>query len=928
MAASPAPVFLGRSPERRELDVALDRVRGGESAALVIRGEAGIGKTALLRYCATRADGLAVREVAGVESELHLPFAALQQLCGPMLDSLASLPPPQSDALRVAFGLTTGTPPDRFIVGLGVLGLLADGAVEQPLLCLVDDAQWLDEASAQVLGFVARRLRAESVFLLFTVREPVDEPVLAGIPELFVSGLSTDDARELLAAAIPGHLDEQIRDRLIAETNGNPLALLEVSRGMSRAELLGGFALPNVGTTSTQFQDHYRRRIEQLEARTRQLMLLAAADPTGDATLVWRAAHTLGLGPDAATAAEAEQLLEIGSAVRFRHPLVRAAAYAAGSAQDRRDAHVALAAATDTQSDPEHRVWHLAAAATGPDPALAAELEQAAERAEACGAVPTAAALLQRSFGLTADPGQRADRALAAAHAHLDAGAFRAARGLLAAAEADATTDLQLARVELLEGQLDRASNSGRDAPGHLLRAARRLESHDLRLARNTYLEAWGAALVAGPLATAEGQLLDVSRAALRAPPSATGPLAADQLLEGLATMVTRGVSAAAPNLREAVDAFLADRVSPDQWLHWGVPAANAALALWDLDAWDALSARNVELARASGALASLAAALNVRRVVALWCGDVEAARSLGVEEEAVKEATGMRRASYGALFLAAYQGRVDAAVPLLTDVADETLARGEGLGQQITDRAAAILHLGLGHYAEARVAAERAAAEELGPFTGQALPDLVEAAARTGEHALAADALGRLTAYTAVEGSDWAAGLEARSRALTSAGGDAERYYAEAVQRLSRTRLALELARTRLLYGEWLRRERRRVEARDQLRAAHEAFDGMGADGFAAQARRELLATGEKVRKRVVDTANDLTPQEAHIARLARDGRTNPEIGAELFISARTVEWHLRKVFAKLGITSRRGLREALPGDQHAVSRLRLPSR
>jgi DNA-binding CsgD family transcriptional regulator len=917
MAAGPPPGFLGRSAECHELDLALDRVRGGESASLVIRGEAGIGKSALLRYCARRAGGFTVRESVGVESEMPLPFAALQQLCGPMLGGLKALPAPQSEALQVAFGLATGTAPDRLVVGLGVLGLMADAAGKQPLACLVDDAQWLDEASAQILGFVARRLLAESVFLLFTVREPMDEPVLVGIPELALGGLRLDDARDLLAAAIPGHLDEHIRDRLIAETNGNPLALLEVSRGMSRAELLGGFALPRVGTTSTQLEAHYAGRIQLLQRPTRQLMLLAAADPTGDATLVWRAAHMLGLGSDAAFEAEAEQLLDIGSAVRFRHPLVRSAAYAAGSAQDRRDAHSALAYATDAQTDPEHRIWHLAAAAAGPDEGLADDLEQAAARAEARGAVPTAAALLQRSVGLTAEPGRRADRALAAAHAHLHAGTFAPARALLAAAQADATTDLQLARVELLTGQLDRAANSGRDAPGQLLRAARRLESHDLRLARDTYLDAWGAAVVAGPLAPPEGQLMEVSRAALTAPATATGSHAADLLLEGLATMVTQGIAAAAPSLRTAVDAFLGDQVSPEQWLHWGVTASNAALALWDFDSWDALSVRNVDLARASGALAALASALNLRRVVALWRGDAETAKSLGVEEDAVKQATGVRRASYGALFLAAYQGNVDEAASLVAVAADETVNRGEGLGQQITDRATALLHLGLGHYRQALVAARRAAGVELGPFTGQALPDLVEAAARAGEPGIAADGLKRLTAYTAVDGSDWAAGLEARSRALVSQGDGVEHQYEEAIHRLGRTRLEPELARTRLLYGEWLRRERRRIEARDQLRSAHEAFDRMGADGFAAQARRELLATGEKVRKRVVETTNDLTPQELHIARLARDGRTNPEIGAELFISARTVEWHLRQVYPKLGITSRRALREALPPDR-----------
>ena len=576
-----------------------------------------------------------------------------------MLGDLAALPEPQQDAVRVAFGLATGSAPDRFLVGLAVLSLLAEVAAQRPLVCLVDDAQWLDVPSAQVLRFVARRLLAESVVLLFAVREAADERLFPALPALTLEGLTDGDARAFLTAAIPGrHLDEQVRDRLVAETRGNPLALLELTRGMSDAELAGGFAVPPTATLSGHLDDHYLRRVRALPEPTQRLMLLAAADPTGDAALLWRAGRTLGVGRQEAAAAASEQLLEIGSRVRFRHPLVRSAAYAAGSPQDRCSAHRALAEATDPQADPERRVWHLAAAATGPDEDVAAELERTAGRVQARAGLAAAAAFLQRSVALTAEPGRRADRALAATHANLHAGAFDAALGLLAEAEAAAVDDLQRARVEQLRGQVDRASSSGREAPVRLLRAAKRLESLDVRLARDTYLDALFASLVAGRLAQPGGHLLEVARAARSVAPPGHAPLPRDLLLDGLATMIIDGRAAAEPILRRAVDAFLGDQVSADDWLQGGLLSSGAAIALWDVNSWAALSTRHLEFARASGALAPLSAALNAHRVMAIFCGDFEAATSLGAEEVAVKEVTGARKTSYGALLLAAYQGR------------------------------------------------------------------------------------------------------------------------------------------------------------------------------------------------------------------------------------------------------------------------------
>jgi DNA-binding CsgD family transcriptional regulator len=918
MAVPRTPAFRGRACERQALDGLLDRVRGGESVVLVIRGEAGIGKTALMRYCARQASGCQLAQIHGVESEMELPLAALHQLCTPMLGRLDALPEPQQRVLRVAFGLASEPAPDRFVLGLAVLSLLAENAAARPLICLIDDAQWLDEASSQVLGFVGRRLLAEPVGLLLAVREPAGEQLFAGLPTLPVEGLTDEDARALLTAAVPGHLDRRVCDRIVAETGGNPLGLLELARGMSEAELAGGFADPPKadlpGHLQGRLQDQYLRRVRVLPGPARQLMLLAAADPTGDAALLWRAAQKLGLGPDAAAAAAAEQLLDIGSQVRFRHPLVRSAAYAAGSPEDRRAAHLTLATATDAQADPERRVWHLAAAATGPDEEVAAALEQAAAKIQARAGLAASAAFLRRSVMLTAEPGRHTERALAAALAHLHAGAFDTALGLLAQAQAHAVDDLQRARVEMLRGQVEWASVTGREAPVLLMQAAKRLESLDAELARETYLHAWVASHLAGPLA-GPGGLLEVSRAAQAAPPPAGAPRSCDLLLDGLTTMIVQGRTAAEPANRGAVSAFLGDQVSGEEWLQWGIFAQMAAMAVWDFDSWMALSARHVELARALGALAPLSIALNGRGSVVTHCGDFETATSLAAEKDVVNEVTGIRLATTCDLLLAGYRGRPAEAVPLFTATTEDSTARGEGLAVQMANWSAAVLRNGLGRYAEALAVAEPAAEETYSPLSTQlVLPELIEAAVRTGRADLAGEALVRLSAMTAIEDSDWAKGLEARSRALVSEGPKAEHYYAEAVERLGRTPLRPDLARARLLYGEWLRRENRRLDARHQLHAAYDLLDAIGAEAFAERARRELLATGEKVRKREVDTYSQLTSQEEHIIRLARDGRTNREIAAELFISTRTVEWHFRKVFAKLGITSRRELSDAVP--------------
>ena len=831
MAAAPlASEFLNRNGEGQHLDELLADVRAGHSAAVVLRGEAGVGKTALLRYAARQAFDFRVAQIAGVEAEMELPFAGMHQLCAPMLDRLDALPPPQREALRVALGLATGKPPDRFLISLATLSLLSAVAEQRPLLCLVDDAQWLDGASAQILTFVARRLLAESVAVVFAVREPVAARHFEGLPQLPVPGLDEGDARALLSSAIPGRIDARVRDRIVAEARGNPLALLELPRGMSAVDLAGGYEVPAVPDLPGRLERHYLGRVEALPEATQRLLLLAAADPVGDAALVWRAAGYLGIGAVVLRPAEDAELLTVGAQVRFRHPLVRSAVYRAASSADRRAAHRALAEATDAQSDADRRAWHRAAAAEGLDEDVASELERSADRARARGGLAAAAAFLRRSVALTPDRERRAERALAAVQASLQAGAFDAALELLAIAESAPLGALQRARVDLLRGQIAFAQGSAADAAPLLLAAAQRLARLDLALARETYLNACGAAMFGGSLSA--GELLAAGRAVTALPRPTGRPRAVDTLLDGIALL-----------------------------------------------------------------------------------GDFAAAASHVAEGGAITEATGAHLPPSTEMLVLAMRGHEADAARLIRRTIELAEDAQQGIAATTARWAGAILYNGLGRYEDARAWAEAAISAPLDMFAAMwSLPELVESAARTEAVDVARDAVERLTETTRPAGTEWGLGVEARSRALVTEGPVAEGLYREAVERLSRTKLRADLARSHLLYGEWLRREQRRVDARAQLRAAHDHFTSMGMDAFAERARTELFATGEKARKRIVETRDELTSQERHIAQLARDGLSNPEIGARLFLSPRTVEWHLHKVFAKLEIRSRRELSSALP--------------
>jgi DNA-binding CsgD family transcriptional regulator len=925
-----AAALVGRAVECAALDRMLAEIREGASRSLVLRGEPGIGKSVLLDYAAAAAGGFLVTRVTGVESEMEFAFAALQQACTPLLRHLDRLPAPQADALRIAFGLSHGDPPDRFIVGLGVLGLAAEEAAAQPLLFIVDDAQWIDQTSLQALGVMSRRLYGESVGMIVAARSETVRGELAGFPELAVSGLTEADARELLAGVLPDRLDDRVRARIIAEAAGNPLALVEFSREITEAgELAGGFGVsPWIARPlADRLAERYLARTIGLPAATRRLLLVAAAEPLGDPVLLRLASDRLGLSIDDLAPAETAGLVRLGAHVAFRHPLVRSAIYRSATAADRQAAHAAIAAITDRGRDPDHHAWHRAQATFGPDEAVAADLERSANRALSRGGPAAAAVFLAHAAALSPDPAERARRNLAAAQPKFDAGANREAAELLAAARSGPLDELQRARSDQLAARLATAGGTDDDPPRLLLDAAVRLAPRDAQLARRAYLDAFMSALLIGGRGGTGWQ--EVGRAAAAAPPPAGPRLADDLLLDGLTAQATDGYQAGLPELRAALRSLaqglaelnqdgVAQGVVPGNpavpsvgrvsilWL-----ACRVAMNLWDDQSLVVLAAQMVDAARRTGTLHELPSAFGMAATGAMLTGDLTAATAWIEQLEAVHAVVGTIRPAHGRLALTAWQCLADThAAAAAADAADGDRATMLGISAYTT----ALLYNGLGRYAEAAAAASAvfARTDQLG-YTLWALPELAEAAARSGNLALARQAVAQLERTTRPSGTEWALGIEARSRALISDGEQAEKLYVEAVDRLERTRVVPHLARARLLYGEWLRREKRKTEARAQLHSAREIFAAMGADGFTRRAERELAATGQRIRRRDVQPVTELTAQEAQIARLVVEGQSNPEIAAELFISPRTVEYHLHKIFGKLDITARGQLARVL---------------
>jgi DNA-binding CsgD family transcriptional regulator len=905
------PRLCGRQGECATLAGLVEDARRGTSAVLVLRAEPGAGKTALVDYAVGLAPDLRVVRVEGTESERELAYAGLHQLCGSMLGLLDRLPPPQRDALEIAFGVRAGPGPDRLAVGVGLLSLLALSAAERPLVCVVEDTHWLDRASVQALAFAVRRLSAESTLVIFTAREPVAD--LAGLPEMVLGGLRDADARDLLDAGLLWPLDERVREQILTETRGNPRALLELLHGLSPARLAGGFGLP--GVLPGGIPGELLFQLDGLPAQTFMLLLTAAADPTGDPALIWRAAGRLAIPADAADPATEAGLVAFGRRVVFRDRVVRSAVYRSAPLRDRHAAHDALAQATDPQADPDRRAWHRSHALWEPEEDVAAELDRTAARAQVRGGLCARAAFLERAAVMTPQAARRQERSLTAAAAMLAAGEPDAAAKLLDVAEAGVLDDHQQAIADLQRARLAFAVNRGGDAPRLLLDAAQQLNRFDAVQARGAYLDAIGAAIFAAGLAVPGASVALVTHAAHTDSP---GP--PDPLLDGLAACFGDGHPAGAPVLRRALNGFGHGMTVVEQ-LRWLPLACAAALRLWDEQAWDTLSSRHVRLAREAGAIGDLPLALTSLACLHVLAGELSTAQSLVDESDVIAEAANGRPAPFGVLGLAALRGRLDPALALIDSTAKDAALRGEGLGLAAAKWATAVLYNGLGQYEEALSAAE----ESIGyggalTVAHWAMAEMIEAAARTEQPGRAAEAMRDLSQVATAAGTDWALGVRARSLAVLSTGQTADNLYRTAIRHLSQSRARVDLARAHLLYGEWLRRENRRVDARQQLRQAHELLGAMGADGFAERARRELLAIGETVRKRTVATATGLTAQELRIALRARDGQTNTEIGTELFVSPRTVEWHLRKVFAKLGITSRRQLRHALPSPAAAA--------
>src|SRR5689334_11138414 len=714
--------LLDRNREREMLDRLVAETRAGHSRVLVLRGEAGIGKTALLRYLSGVAEGCRIARVAGIESEMELAFAGLHALCAPMLGRLGHLPIPQRDALNTAFGMSAGPAPDRFLVGLAVLSLLADAAEELPLICIVDDAQWLDRVSVQTLAFVARRLLAERVGLVFALRESGDGHELKGLPELAIEGLATDDARRLLDRTIPGSRVATVRDRILGEAGGNPLALLELPRGRTTIAVAGGFGLPLGTPLTSRIEQGFVRQLEPFPADTRRLLLLAAAEPVGDVTLLWRAAERLGIGLEAAGPAEAAGLVEIGTRVRFRHPLLRSASYRAAPAPERREVHRALADATDARLDPDRRAWHRARAADRPDEAVADELERSAGRAQARGGLSAAAAFLQRAAALTPDPGTRVERSLAAAQVRLDVPDAPSASDLLAAAELGPVDDLQRARLQRLGAQIVFASQRGRDAPPLLLEAARRLEPLDAAMARETYLEAIASAMFAGRLGTGpdEREVAEAARGSRRAP----APGAADRLLDALVTRFTEGYAASVAPLSRARRAFdEPDGGGEDR--RWLWLACRLAQDLWDDELWHALATRGVRLARETGALNLLPNALNYLAALNVHSGAFATAAALIDEVDSITQVTGIPPLKYAAIMLTAARGDRAQTLAALEWGRQNSTERGEGSAIGASCWLTALLHNGHGHYGEALAEARQACEHEDVMYYGWALPEL-----------------------------------------------------------------------------------------------------------------------------------------------------------------------------------------------------------
>ena len=863
-----------------------------------------MGKSALLEQLVAAASQFQVVRAEGVEGEVDLPYAVLQRLCRSMSDAIGALPQPQSDALRVAFGLSSGGVPDRYLVGLAALGLLSEVAETQPVLCVVDDAQWVDSETTRALAFVARRLGADSVGLVFASRVIVE--VLEGVPELQLGGLSAADSSALLGSVLIGHLDDSVRERVLIETHGNPLALIELPRALTSAEAATGVIRQSHDSLTARIEESFRRQLEPLPAETRHLLLLAAAEPQGDPLLLVRAAAQLGLSVESGDPAEEASLFQIRERCSFRHPLVRSAVYGAATPGERRAAHGALAEATDAELDPDRKAWHRAQATAAPDEDVAIELERTAARAKSRGGVAAAGAFFERAALLTPDGARRAERMLAAAELMFEAGAYDSVQSLLRAVDDAQLDERHAARAQYLHAEVSRVLGGSRETVLELLAAAERLKRFDPLLAHKAHLEAlWAAWFLGDP------ESLDVVARALSESPASESGAIVELIVRGWAQRLEQGGHPAGTELLRKATVALCEKPQleeSDLSLYDGI--VPVTVSLWDFDSWKTLMRRTVALARESGSLLALRPALHRWAEIKCVEGDLPAAAWAQAEADAIAEATreGVT-ATRASPWVSAWRLPEAEALRLI-----ELESSRLPYVHSAWDCARALILNAAGRYEAALEAAQRSCdANPFGIFNW-ALPELIEAAARSGECERANVALESLVERTRLGSTDWCLGLEARSAALLSDDpAVAEPLYRQAIERLERAGIRTDLARAHLVYGEWLRRESRRIDAREQLHTAHDMLSAIGTELFADRTRRELSATGETARKRTDDTRGDLTAQESQIAQLASEGLTNPEIGAKLFLSPRTIEWHLRRVYPKLGIISRKELPSVL---------------
>jgi DNA-binding CsgD family transcriptional regulator len=903
--------ILGRRHERAELERLLGTVRRGDSGALVLHGDAGIGKTSLLDLAVANAGDFEVARIDGFESERDLAFAGVHRLLAPFLGGVVRLPAPQRAGLEAAFGLVPGEPPNRFLVGLGTLSLLAEVASVRPLLCVVDDAHCIDDESLAVLGFVARRLRAERIAMLFASRGQHDCTPLEGIPTRLIEGLVDDDAHELLRR-VAGGLDVAVAQRVVTESLGSPMALVEIGRGLTKHDVLSDELWSGPLPLGGRLEAHFRRQVEALPAQTQGVLLIAAAEPSGDRALIESAASALGLAPDAAESAEAANVIVRSEAVRFRHPLVRSAVYSGATIIDRRRAHQVLAEASGAFGDLDRRAWHLGAATDDADDVVATELHQAAERALVRGGCAASATFFTRAAELTPDRATRAERALAAAERHLIAGFRVRSRRVLDDFADDITDPDHRARANRLEGNIRYTIGEVDGTVALLLDAAKTYAPFDIRAARDTLLDALAAARISGALGLPGERMSEVASAAGAVSlPSDMTPTIGDLLLDGYVAMVQRDEQTRRRRLSEALVALEADQRNDQQMLHWLGMGCWAAGMLGDDEALQRITSRLETTARAHGAIVPLTLALTFRALNELGTGELTAARAHLAERDELSDILGRPR-DIGRLLTLAWSGDEAGTRTEAAAVAAAAQQRRHGWMLIFVDQALVVLELGLGHYAAALASAS--ASYHSNPFFATAdFPNLIEAATRSGARDLAQEAVAEYA--TRIEERDTALGrsLLARARALVADDASAEDHFREAIFWLD-DRATVQHARARLVFGEWLRRQKRRTEAREHLRVAHDLFLAMGANAFAVRAERELAATGERARRRGYDTADDLTPQESQIARLAVSGATNQEIATELFLSPSTVDYHLRKVFRKLEITSRRQLGSVLP--------------